>query len=118
MVTIEAMVRLGRTALMFALAMVFAMHSPIACVAAHQSCHRSSGSEAPLPCCHPMSCLSAPDARHDVATPAPSLMTSIAPVRSVYLAPRPQLAEIAFDPARTVSPPRVSLIIEIQTLLI
>jgi hypothetical protein len=119
MVTIVAMVRLGRAVLMFALAMAFAMHAPIACAAVHQNCHQSSRSAAPLSCCATMSCLSAVDAHHDVVTPAPSLVTSVAPALVAYLAPRPPLAEITFASAKTTSPPpSTPLVIELQTLLI
>ena len=120
MVTIVAMVRLGRIALMFALAMVFAMHSPTACNAAQQSCHHSSDSAAPLPCCNTTACLSAVDSHHD-ACDASAFAGRIphAPALVAYLAPRPPLNEVTLVSARTTSPPpSTPLIIELQTLLI
>ena len=102
----------------FALTIAFAMHSPIACGAAHASCHHSSHSDAPLPCCNTVMCVSV-DARHDAATPAPSLANALSPAFIAYRAPRPPLAEIAFASARTTSPPAgTRLVIELRTLLI
>jgi len=120
MVTIITVNRLGRIALMLALAMAFTMHAPIACHAVNNSCHHSSRSGAPpLPCCTTMMCLSAIDARYDAVTPAPSLANTHAPAPIVYLAPREPLAQIAFDSARTPSPPASTpLVIELRTLLI
>ncbi len=104
---------------MFALAMAFALHAPIPCRAAHQSCHHRTHTDAPLPCCNTMACLSAVDARQDAVTPAPPLSNSVAQALIAYLAPRPPLAEVTFVSARTTSPPpSIPLVIELQTLLI
>jgi hypothetical protein len=104
MITIITMMRFGRVFMALALTIAFAMHSPIACSAARESCHHSSRSDAPLPCCNTVMCVSV-DARHDAATPAPSLANGLAPALIAYLAPRPPLAG-------------TPLVIELRTLLI
>jgi hypothetical protein len=103
----------------FALVMAFAIHSPMTCQAAQQSCHHSSRSDSPpMPCCKTVMCISI-DARRDPVTPAPSIPNSIAPVAIAYLAPRPPLTAIVFDSAKTTAPPaRAPLVIQLHTLLI
>jgi hypothetical protein len=107
--------------LAFALVTTFAIHSPMTCQAAQQSCPHSTRSHAPsmpMPCCKTVVCISV-DARRDAITPAASVPPAIAPISLAYLAPRPPLVAIAFDPARTTAPPpRAPLVIELQTLLI
>jgi hypothetical protein len=104
---------------MFALALTFAMRAPVACAATHQSCHHSSGSGAPLPCCNTMTCVTGADAFHDIATPAMSPATIVAPTLSSHLAPRLPVAPSALDSARALLPPAgAPLVIELRTLLI
>jgi hypothetical protein len=119
MARISTVIRLSKIVLIFALAMAFAIHSPIACQAANQSCHHATRSDAPsMPCCKTAMCHSLA-VRHDAVTPAPSLANTLAPAIVAYVAPRPSLLKIAFDSARTTSPPvGTPLIIELQTLRI
>ena len=118
MVTINTVSRLGKIFLMFALAMAFAMHSPMPCQAAPRSCHHNSRSAAPaMPCCQTVVCAPA-DARHNVVTSAPSLAGTQAPAPIAYLTPLPPAHFIAFASLRTLPPSPIPLVIELQTLLI
>jgi hypothetical protein len=117
--------------LVLALAMAFAVHSPIVCGAAmtqgpmpgqlaqvsHPDCHQHS--RAHRACCDGMTCISALQAHHDVATPAVSLDSIVTPTLFSYVAPRPPivrnlLVATAFSPP----PATVSLVIRLNTLLI
>jgi hypothetical protein len=119
MATISTVIRLGRIVLIFALTMAFAIHSPIACQAAHQSCHHGMRSDAPsMPCCKTPMCDSIGVA-HDAVTPAPSLANTITPAIVAYIAARPSPLKIACHPAGTSSPPAgPPLILELQILRI
>ncbi len=120
MVRIITVMLIGRTFLAVVLAMAFAMHSPMLCGMARETCHHNSSSDAANhPCCNTVSCDSALDSNRNALTPAPSL-TSVPMPALVALQPRHQFRlDSIFVAARTPSPPAgTPLVIELRTLLI
>ena len=127
MVTIIVVELPARMILLFALAIAFALHAPIACGAsmmpgnlAHSDCHHHSHSDAAHhACCDGVTCMSALESHREAATPAVSLESVPAPIVFSYVATRPPVIRKTILPLAFSPPPSgIPLVIRLNTLLI